>query len=944
MSLLSRGETRNNGIHTFHQEQTLHFQLVSQVLQGIIKSDVDTPLLTTKLYTPPTRRTLVPRPHLLQRLDEGLGQGRNLTLVSAPAGFGKTTLLSEWIRGLDRPTAWVSLDDGDNDPANYLTYIIAAMQTVDEAIGESVQRLLEAPQPPPVESLVAMLINDISASPSSLLLVLDDYHLITEPVVHQAMELLIAQQPARVHIAIATRHDPPLPLPRMRARDQVTEIRQVDLRFTPEEAAAFLSQSIGLKLTSADIATLETHTEGWIAGLQLVALAVQGTVPIRGQDDESVKQLVAGFSGRHHFVLDYLTDEVLQQQPPDIQSFLLQTSILDRLSGPLCDAVVEIEAWRLETDNYTQSPVSSLSSRNILEHLESSNLFVIPLDDERRWYRYHRLFAELLQSRLPDKHPALVPELHRRAAMWHEEHGSASEAVRHALETQDAAWVASVIERAIQKTTTWSRLDGATFLSWLNKLPSDVVRARPQLQLFAARSHYVTGQWETTERILEDLELSLQDDPDAASMLDRVAADRASYAAVRGETSRAIAYARQALARLPKEDAQARVRPASILGLAALRAGDVKEAESAFSEAIAAARTAGLAFAAAPLFCNLAEVQTIQGRLRQAIRTCSQAVELGTVRGTPIHAVGFAGLAMGRILYEQSDLQNAERHILEGLDLVQQGRILLGQETLYATLALIRQGLGNNEGATEAIEQAIEIARSNSIPRLVTLVSAYQARIWLAQGHHRLASRWARDYRKVDQTEYLRMFEDPTLARVLLAESRPNEALALLETLLPPASTDGRMSHLIEILALRSLALQALDDTDGALDSLGQALEFGEPEGYVHVFVSEGERMAALLQQIASRSIAPAYVSQLLSTFDIPRTTGARAQPLPEPLTDRELEVLHLLAARLTNPEIAERLFISLPTVKSHTRNIYGKLGVHSRRQAVAQAKELGIL
>jgi LuxR family maltose regulon positive regulatory protein len=353
-------------MHTYHYEQTLHPPLVSQTLQSIIKSEVDTPLLTTKLYAPPTRRTLVPRRHLLRRLDKGLGQGRCLTLVSAPAGFGKTTLLSEWVQGLDRPAAWVSLDDGDNDLLSFLTYIIAAMQTVDEAIGESAQRLLQAPQPPPVESLIAMLINDISASPSPLLLALDDYHLITQPEVHQAMELLIAHQPTRIHIAIATRHDPPLPLPRMRARDQVTEIRQGDLRFTPEEAAAFLSRSIGLKLTPADIASLETHTEGWIAGLQLAALAIQGTVPIQGQDDESVKQLVADFSGRHHFVLDYLADEVLQQQPPEIQSFLLQTSILGHLSGPLCDAVVQIENWRPETDNHTPSLVSSHSSRSIL--------------------------------------------------------------------------------------------------------------------------------------------------------------------------------------------------------------------------------------------------------------------------------------------------------------------------------------------------------------------------------------------------------------------------------------------------------------------------------------------------------------------------------------------------------------------------------------------------
>jgi LuxR family maltose regulon positive regulatory protein len=367
-------------------------------------------------------------------------------------------------------------------------------------------------------------------------------------------------------------------------------------------------------------------------------------------------------------------------------------------------------------------------------------------------------------------------------------------------------------------------------------------------------------------------------------------------------------------------------------------------AESAFSEAIVAAKTAGLAFAAAPLFCNLAEVQTIQGQLHQAIHTCEQAVELGTVNGTPIPAVGFAGLALGRILYEQNDLQNSERHILEGLALVQQGRILLGQETLYATLALTRQGLGDSEGATEAIEQAIEIAQGNNIPRLVNLVSAYQARIWLAQRHQRLTSRWAHAYRKSGEAEYLRVFEDLTLVHVLLAEGKPQEAQTLLKTTLLPAKAAKRTGHVIEILVLQSLTLLALNDKKGALDRLGRALELGEPGGYIRVFVDGGDQLAALLREASARPIAPEYVGRIQSALDVSQTVHSQAQPLPEPLTDRELEVLHLLEERLTNPEIADRLFVSLPTVKSHTRSIYGKLGVHSRRQAVAQAKKLGIL
>jgi LuxR family maltose regulon positive regulatory protein len=533
--------------------------------------------------------------------------------------------------------------------------------------------------------------------------------------------------------------------------------------------------------------------------------------------------------------------------------------------------------------------------------------------------------------------------------------------------------------------TIWSRLDGATYLGWLAALPVEVVRARPRLQLLAVRALYVTGQREQAERALDELEGTLglllhrgSAEPGLAQMLEQVAADRASYAAARGDVRQATAWARQALADLPESAKMARIRPASVLGLASLRAGDVAEAASAFSQAIAAAEAAGIPFAAVPLMCNLAEVYFVQGRLDRALRTCDRAERVGTVEGWPIPAVGFVGLMRAKVLYERNDLQAAERNVREGLALLRQGRITLGQETLYGVLARILQAQGDAAGASAAIERALEVARGNDIPRLVVQTAAVQARIWLAGSKFagsevagnkfahdatEQAASWAEGSRQIGQTQYLREFEDLTLTRVLLARQKPVEALALLDGLLPPAEAAGRTGSVIEALVVRAWAFRALGRADHAQAALRRALELAEPEGHVRVFVDEGEPMGRLLSQVAGSMAG--YASKLLSALGRPERPGPEAGPpwaefrgktgnrqpgnlqpevLIEPLTARELQVLDLLARGLTNPEIARQLVVSLPTVKSHTRNVYGKLGVHSRREAVARARLLGIL
>jgi len=903
------------------------------------------PLLQTKLYIPPIRPELVPRPRLIERLNAGLLRQRKLTLVSAPAGYGKTTLANAWVRSIDRPFAWISLDAGDNEPVRFLSYLVAAFRQVDADIGQEVQRLLQAPQLPPVEPLLTELINDVATRPSPLALVLDDYHTITEPGVHEAVRFLLERQPPQMHLVISSRQDPPLPLSRLRGRAQVTEIRQRDLRFTIEEATTFLNRAMGLNLETSQVAALDAQTEGWIAGLQMAAFALQSR--IASGETDSVPRFIDRFSGRHHFVLDYLTDEVLERQPEPIHEFLLRTCILERMCGALCD-VLAVQAAEDES--------RPTSSQQVLEHLQQANLFVVPLDDERKWYRYHRLFAELLRARLRETGPDQVPRLHLRAATWYEQNDLPAEAVHHALAIPDFDLAAGVIERAILKVSTWSSVSTATFLGWLSALPDEVVQARPWLRLFASRVLYVSGQREVAEHTLRKLEHSLREGPalpDAEEILALAVSDRASHAAVRGDVQQAIQFARQALAQLPQDEIKTRIRATSILGLSSLRAGDVEEAHQAFSEAIAAIQAAGMGFAAVPLICNLADVQFVRGQLRQAIQTCERAIQLGTVDGTLIQPVGYAYLELGKILYEQNDLSSAEEQLLKGLELLNQGQITIGLETGYAVLAQTRLARGNAETGLEAIEQAVRITQGNDIARLAVQTSAYQARMWLAQGRLDLAVRWARDYQESDEAEYLREFEDLTLARVLLAQGDPAQAQSLLDTLLESAEAAGRMGVVIEALALRALAQQATGEGDSALEALGHALEMAEPEGYVRVFVDAGQPMAELLQDALARGLAVDYAKKLLDAFQPPgprqphpdfTRPPAQQAALIEPLTDREIEVLQCLAEGLSNAEIAQRLFISLPTVKSHTRNIYGKLDVHDRKAAVAQARALGIL
>ena len=647
-------------------------------------------LLTTKLYIPQVRPNLVPRPRLSKRLEEGM---RNkLTLISAPAGFGKTTLLSEWrmMHSSDEyPLAWVSLEEADNDPPRFLSYLVAALQTIETDIGEAALASLRSPQPPPIESLLTALINEVAAIQKDFALVLDDYHVIEAQLIHDAIAFLLEHMPPQMHLIIASRTDPPLPLSRLRARGQMTELRGADLRFTPEEAGTFLRDVMALDLSTRDVQALGKRTEGWIAGLQLAALSMRGR--------EDVSGFIAALRGTNRYVLDYLAEEVLQRQADDVQSFLLQTSILGRLSGSLCDAVV-----------------ASTGSQAMLLRLEQANLFLVSLDDERRWYRYHHLFAEVLRSHLQQAHPEWVPELHRRAGAWYSGHGMPAEAIDHLLAGEDFTGAADLIERA--GMAALKRSEMTTLRRWLEALPEAHVRVRPRLCLFYASALIGEAQFDAAEEWLRDAERNLGAGTDAPAaiatagpigrsetapdtnrsaelegVLGEVAALRAYIAAFRGDLAGTIDLAREALERLPADDLYTRGLSALELGYGYLESGRLEAANEAFSLAVATSRTADHIYAVLAALGGLARVRMVQGQLHEAARLCRQAQQLATGgAGDPLPAAIYAHLGLGELLYEWNDLEAAVSNLNEGIELGKQGGLLVMLLNSYIVLSRVR--------------------------------------------------------------------------------------------------------------------------------------------------------------------------------------------------------------------------------------------------------------
>jgi len=928
------------------------------------------PLLLTKLYIPPSRSRVVSRPRLIERLKEGLSSGCKLTLISAPAGFGKTTLVSEWVTVSGRPVAWLSLDEGDNDPTQFLIYLIAALQTIAANIGKGVLAILQSPQPPPIASILIALLNEITTVPNNFVLVLDDYHVIDSKPVNEALTFLLEHLPPRMHLVIITREDPHLPLARLRAQDQLIELRAADLRFTPAEAAEFLNQVMGLNLSAEDITALETRTEGWIAGLQLAALAV---LAMQGRSDAA--SFIKSFTGSHHFILDYLVEEVLQRQPEHVRNFLLQTAILDRLSGSLCDAVTGQEG-----------------GRGMLEALERGNLFVVPLDNQRQWFRYHHLFAEVLQAHLREAQPDRVSMLHRRASEWYQQNGQPSDAIRHAFAAEDFEGAASLIELA------WPTVEDGSlstkWIGWVKALPDVLIRARPVLSVWYANALLISGEMEAAEARLTDAERWLEpvdnmngqpknpaaekvvvDEEKFRSLPATISIARAYRAQALGDVPGAVTYARRALELTPETNLLKRGQATALLGLAYWASGDLEAANWTFAGYTMMLRNAGNILDAIGTTCILADIRMALGRLREAASTLEQLLQFMVDQDEPMPPDTtdlYRGL--GELYRERGDLEAAAQYLLKSKELCEQAELLNKQRRLCITQARLKQTLGDLDGALDLLNEAERLYVRTPLPD-VRPISALKAQIWVTQGRLIEALAWARERSLSvdDELSYLREFEHITLARVLIARYKNDpvdgsihEALGLLERLLYAAEAGGRVGSIVEILMLQALANEAQGNILPALLTLERALTLAEPEGYVRLFVDEGEAMRLLIEKQSRNRDHPlsGYADKLLAAFTQPAATPKSARPgrareiiqqkstlksglisgMAEPLSVRELEVLKLLRSELSGPEIAQQLIVSLHTLRTHTNNIYNKLGVNNRRAAVRRAEELDLL
>jgi LuxR family maltose regulon positive regulatory protein len=903
------------------------------------------PLLETKLHLPRRRQGLVARRRLIDRLSGGAES--TLTLVSAPAGFGKTSLLADWLAaaGADGPAvAWLSLDERDNDPALFWTYLVAALKTAVPGIGGSALSLLESPQPP-TDVVRATLINDLGATSSDVVVVLDDYHVLEARDVLDGMAFLVEHLPPQIHLVIASRADPALPLARLRGRGELIEIRAADLRFRPEEAAAYLNGVMGLGLTAADVTALEDRTEGWIAALQLAALSM------RGRDD--VAGFIAGFAGDDRYIVDYLVEEVLQRQSDQVRRFLLQTSILDRLSGSLCDAVTDRDGGKA-----------------MLETLDRENLFLIPLDDRRQWYRYHHLFADVLQAHLLDEHPTDVSDLHRRASAWYEQNGEPSEAIRHALVAKDFEGAADLIELAVPATHQYRQ--EATLRRWLEALPQDLLRVRPVLSNAYAGSLLVRGEVEGVESYLQDAERWLDpttgrppgslarspemvvvDEEGFRALPASVAVHRAGQARILGDAAGTVAHARRALDLVSEDDHLGRGAAAALLGLVYWTNGDLDAARRWYADGMASLEKAGYLSDVVGGAITLADLSIAQGRLREAMITYQRGLRIATEHAPPVlRGAADIHVGMSQLLYERNELDAARQHLLTSRELGEHAGLPKNQYRWRVAMARIRAAEGDLGAALDLLNEADRLYVSDFSPD-VRPVPALRAQVWVAQGRLGEALDWARErgLSVEDDVSYLHEFEHLIFARVLLASHRTErpagsirEVILLVERLLPAAEEGARTGSLLEILVVQALAQQTQGDIPGALAPLQRALTLAEPEGYVRTFVDEGPAMASLLRAAAKQGMARSYIGSLLAAFDTTGDRGQAKQGLIEPLSERELDVLRLLRTDLDGPDIARELVVSLHTVRSHTKNIYAKLGVNNRRAAVRRARELDLL
>ncbi|HSH00925.1 MAG TPA: LuxR C-terminal-related transcriptional regulator [Anaerolineae bacterium] len=901
-------------------------------------------LLQTKLYIPSLRPSFVPRTHLIEKLNEGL-YGK-LTLISAPAGFGKTALVTEWIHDNQRPIAWLSLDQNDTDPLLFLKYVISAIHTLFPTIGEDILIQTQSLTQVKIESLLTSLLNEITTAPENFVLVLDDYHLIDSQDIHNCLNFLLEYQPPPLHLVIITREDPDLSLARLRAQGQLTELRATDLRFTANEVDEFLNQAMGLNLSPTEINAIETRTEGWIAGLQMAAIAMQS--PRHTQKEIDITGFIEAFTGSHRFVLDYLVEEVLQRQSNEIRNFLLHTSILTQLNGSLCNAVTREE-----------------SGRKMLEFLERANLFVIPLDDNRQWYRYHHLFADVLQVHLQHEQPGTVLALHQRASQWYAHNQMPDAAIHHALEAPDFEQAATLIEMSWPALVNGIR--PTTWLGWVQSLPIPLVSTRPVLNLGAAYCLLNGGELELAERYLHNVEQLLE----ASSKTERVVINdkafqtlpyfltnaRAYLAQAHGHPATTIEYAQQTLKLIPQEEHYHRGLAHFFIGLAQWSCGNLDIATQSFKDSIFSMQQTNNRYFQALGTTILANIKVAQGQLHEAKKIYKYALEFTLKQSQfALREAAEPHIGLSEIYLEKNQLTDARQQLQKGKQELTTSMVFLGVNTRwYLAMARIKMAEYDWNSAFELLQEAEKRYKRDPFPDLYPL-GALKARLWLAQGELSKAFNWVQEQNLTvdDELTYQREFMHMTLAKILVAKYKQNntqkhfhQANKLLERLLTASQIGGRLRTILEILIQKAILYQAYGDTTTALNALQQAIDLAEPQEYLRIFIDEGIPIKTLLGKISpQKRHQKNYVNRLLAIFNGTKIKSSilSTQPLIDPLSERELEVLELVAQGLSNREISERLYLALSTVKGHNRNIYSKLQVKRRTEAIARARELGLL
>jgi LuxR family maltose regulon positive regulatory protein len=888
---------------------------------------MDSFLLATKLQIPPPPQRAVHRTRLTEALERGIPR-YGLVLISAPAGYGKTTLVSQWAHASHFPVAWLSIGEEDNDLERFLRYLLSGWETVQPGLSQSPLALLLGGMAPDKQAVLAAFINAAHDAPDPIVFVLDDYHLIEDPSIHEALTFLLDHLPSNLHFVLVSRGEPPLPLARYRARNEMLEFRAQDLNFWLEETQDFLNETMGLELAHDEVVGLQTQVEGWVAGLQLLALT------LRRRGIGADKPVV---SGRHRFIADYLREDVLAPLPECMQHFLLQASILDRLCGPLCDAVTGQE-----------------DGQAMLEILERENLFLLPLDDNREWFRYHWLFADFLREELKRRHPDEVSDLHRRAAHWYLIHDLPEPAFRHAVDGDEVELVLQIFERYAQ-----AKLMGGEFRvlkHWLDSLPEAWHSDYPMIDLIRTGLLLFTGQLDAGLRWVEEVEhrLAYAERDDTRPQLARVSAVRCSIACFQNDLARAETFADRASHDLPDEDRLFRAIMYGSLGDTYRRNGRWGKAKDCYLSLLEFIHAPGFRLQSAHVFGALADLDLRQGHLREAVGYWRKALAAIQERENwgrlPLPLVGWVYIRMGELLYEWNELAEAWDHVSQGLQRAELGGDVRAMLAGYLTAGRLKLTQGDVEAAGEYLVRARPLIENARFPDWAARFQRLQLEFWLAQDRLRTAVTWADEMSQSDMLEDRLESEVAQLAmaRVLIVKGdgpSVERALVLLQPLIRAIDEEGRMGLHIEALALQALAHWRHGERADAMTSIERALRWAEPEGYVRLFANLGLPMARVLQEAQARDVMPDYTTRLLAAFgaDLPASKPP-PQPLPEPLTPREQEILELMAAGLTNREMAEALVISPETVKKHAGAIYGKLRVHSRTEAAARARELDLL